>query len=190
MRGLEAEVRQAETAIGLARKANVPDFTAGLSADVYAPPFYWPQAGMSLPVWRDKIAAQIAAAQANKHAAEARLSAEQISLAVDFAEKSYRYRESSRNLELARQQLLPKARLSLEVARGAYLSGQMEFVNLLDAERALLDIQLSEVEAGVQREQALAELSLLILGQPPADAPILRPRAQNQPPAEAPATHR
>src|SRR5581483_1597951 len=106
-------------------------------------------------------------------AAEARLSAEQIALAVDFAEKSFAFRESSRNLDVFQNQLLPKAQLSLQVARSAYLSGQQEFVNLIDAERALLDIQLSEVEARVQREQALAEISLLILGQSPPNAPIL-----------------
>ena len=34
---------------------------------------------------------------------------------------------------------------------------------------------MSEVEARVQRELALAELALLILGTPPAGAPVLPP---------------
>ena len=51
----------------------------------------------------------------------------------------------------------------------------MDFLNLLDAERTLLGFQLSEVEARVQRELALAELALLILGTPPAGAPVLPP---------------
>jgi hypothetical protein len=37
----------------------------------------------------------------------------------------------------------------------------------------LLDFQLSEVEARLQRELALAELSILILGAPPLNAPVL-----------------
>ena len=56
------------------------------------PPLYRIPGGpgtLSLPIWRDKIAAQIAEAQANKRSAEARLSDEQIALAVDFAERSY-----------------------------------------------------------------------------------------------------
>jgi cobalt-zinc-cadmium efflux system outer membrane protein len=64
---------------------------------------------MSLPVWRDKIAAQIAAAQAGQRAAEARLSAEQITMTVDFAMKTYDYREVTRNLALLREKLIPKA---------------------------------------------------------------------------------
>ncbi len=92
---------------------------------------------------------------------------------MDFAAKLYSYREASRNLALVRDQLLPKARQSLEVARISYLSGQLDFFNLSDTERTLLDFQLTEVAARTERELALAELSLLIVGVPPADAPIL-----------------
>ena len=126
-----------------------------------------------MPIWRDKIAAQIAEAQAGKRASEARLSAEQIALAVEFAEKTFMFRESSRNLALLQERLLPKARQSLEVGRAAYLSGQIDFLSLISAQRTLLEFQLAEVEARTQRELALAELSLLILGQPPASAPRL-----------------
>jgi outer membrane protein TolC len=171
-------VRGADASLRLAFKARVPDFSLGVEADVKASPvFVTPQIGVTLPIWRDKIAAQIAAAQAGKHASEARLSAGQIALAVEFAEKSFMFREASRNLELLTERLLPKARQSLEVAQSGYLSGKLEFLNLLDAERTLLEFQLSDVEARVQRELALAELSLLILGTPPADAPVLPPSA-------------
>ena len=44
---------------------------------------------------------------------------------------------------------------------------------MIDAQRGLLDFSLSAVEARVQRELALAELSLIILGVPPAGAPVL-----------------
>jgi cobalt-zinc-cadmium efflux system outer membrane protein len=174
LKAMEAEVRRADASLRLAFKARVPDFSLGLEADVKASPVVLtPQIGITLPIWRDKIAAQIAGAQAGKRAAEARLSAEQIALAVEFAEKSFMFREASRNLELLTERLLPKARQSLEVARAAYLSGQLDFLNLIDAERTLFGIQLSEVEARTQRELVLAELSLVIVGVPPAHAPVL-----------------
>ena len=176
LKAMEAEVRRADASIRLAYKARVPDFSAGVEVDVKASPiFVTPQLGITLPIWRDKIAAQIAEAQAGKRASEARLSAEQIALAVEFAEKSFLFREATRNLELLTERLLPKARQSLEVAQSGYVSGKVDFLNLLDAERTLLGFQLSEVEARVQRELALAELSLLILGTPPAGAPVLPP---------------
>ena len=83
------------------------------------------------------------------------------------------FRAASRNLELFTERLLPKARQSLEVAQSGYVGGKVEFLNVIDAERTLLDFRLSAVEARVQRELALAELSLIILGRPPQNAPVL-----------------
>jgi len=173
LKAMEADVRAAEASIILAQKARRPDFSLGLMADAQtSPTLYRPLGTVSLPVWRDKIAAQIAEAQANKRSAEARLSDEQIALAVGFAERSYLYREATRDLALLNDQLLPKARQSLEVARSGYLGGQIDFFNLTDSERTLLDFELEEVEAATQREVVLAELSLIIQGMPPAGGPI------------------
>lgn len=171
LRAMEADVRAAEAAIILARKGRLPDFTLGLMADAKMDPtLYRPLGTVSLPIWRDKIQAQIAEAQANKRSAEARLSAEQIALAAAFAERSFLYREASRNLSLLNDQLLPKARQSLEVARSGYLAGQIDFFNLTDSERTLLSFELDKVESSTQREVVLAELSLIIQGMPPAGA--------------------
>lgn len=175
LKAMEAEVRMAQAGIQLARKVRIPDFMVGVQANLKPnPAIFMPQAGMTLPIWRDKIAAEIDAAQARKQAASARLTAEQIILAVDFADRMFGYRESVRNLELLRERLIPKARMSLEVARGGYLAGQIDFFNLIDAERTLLNFQLAEVDARIQRELVLADLSLLILGSPPPNAPLLR----------------
>jgi outer membrane protein TolC len=133
-----------------------------------------------LPIWRDKIAAQIAEAQANKRAAEARFSEEQIVLAVEIAERSFLYREATRNLALLDEQLLPKARRSLEVARSGYLSGQIDFFNLTDSERTLLGFELDRVEAMTQREIALAELSLIVQGMSAASSPMPPSRGMNR----------
>src|SRR6185369_11404531 len=93
LKSAEAEIRAAEASIGIARRARLPDFSLGFMADVQMNPTLYRFPGnpgtISLPIWRDKIAAQIAEAQANKRSAAARLSAEQITLAVDIAERSY-----------------------------------------------------------------------------------------------------
>lgn len=167
LRALSAEVKAAEAAISLAHKARIPDTSVGAMADIkMSPVLYRPLATISLPIWQDKIAAQIAEAQANKRGAEARLSAEQILLAVAFAERTYAFRESSRTLSLLNAQLLPKARQSVEVARTAYLAGRIDFFNLIDSERTLLGFELDRVQANIQRELALAEIALLAEGMP------------------------
>ena len=87
---------------------------------------------------------------------------------MSFAEKSFAYRETSRNLALIEDELIPKARQSLETVRAGYRAGTMDFSTLTDAERMLLDLQLEAAEARTEREIALAELSLMVAGVPPA----------------------
>ena len=171
---LAAEIRSAE-AIQVARKEKMPDFSAGFQAEVYEPPFYWPQASISLPIWRDKLAAERAAAEAGLRAAKARLTAGQISLAVEFAEQSYLVREADRQLVLLRESLLPRAKQSLEIARVAYQSSRVDFPNVIDAERSQLNFQLDEIAAQTQREIARAELILMVAGVRPENVPLLKP---------------
>lgn len=174
LKQMEAELRMAEAGIRLAHQSKFPDFNAGIEADLKAAPVMWrPMLGVTLPVWRDKIAAELAAAQARKNAAQARLSAEQIQLAVEFADKSVMFREATRQLMLITDELLPRARQMLEVARAAYGSGKTDFISLLQTERTLLDLQLAEADTRMSRELALAELSLLIAGVTPPGAPVL-----------------
>jgi outer membrane protein TolC len=171
---MEADVRAAEAGIAVAYKERAPDFSLGLMADAKtAPTLFRPLAGMTLPIWRDKLAAEVAQAQANELSAKSRLRAAQIDLTVSFAEKSFAYRETSRNVALIENQLLPQARQSLETVRAGYRTGTMDFSAMTDSERELLDLQLEAVEARTDREIALAELSLMVAGVPPANAPLL-----------------
>jgi len=158
----------------LARTSRVPDFSVGIMADVMASPVMWrPTGSITLPIWRDKIAAEISAAQLEKRSSEARLSAEQIGLAADVASMLYLYRESVRNIDLYAATLLPKAHQSLDAARSGYAAGRSSFLDVIDAERQLLVLDLSLVEARTTRELAIASLSLLIAGTAPEGAPIL-----------------
>jgi len=167
LKAMAAEVQRAEAALQLAAKAGVPDFSAGLMGDLKTSPvLFRPLASMTLPVWRNKIRALLAEAQAQKSAAQARFTNEQLQMAVELAEKTFMLREADRNLALTQEALLPKARLALEAARAGYLSNQSNFVDLADAWRAVLAAELDAVMARTQRELALAELDLLVLGQP------------------------
>jgi outer membrane protein TolC len=127
---------------------------------------------MTLPVWRDKIAAGIAGAQFRKQAAQARWSAEEISLGVEFAETTFMIREADRQLQSIRERLLPPARQMLEVARAAYRSGQTDFLNVIEAQRTLLGLELEQIARQTQREVSLAQLALMVAGRPPAQAPL------------------
>jgi len=175
LRELAADIAVAEAQLAVARKDRIPDFSAGGEADVKASPVVWnPQFSMTLPVWRDKLAAERAAAQDNRRAAQARWAAGQIALAADFAEQSYDLRAAERDLALLRERLLPRARQALAAAQTAYSSGQTDFLNVIEAERARLNFQLDEIDAQARRALARAELQLLVAGVPPPTAPLLQ----------------
>lgn len=176
LKAMEADVRAAEAGIAVAYKERVPDFSAGLSAEVYRPPFYWPQVGMTLPIWRDKVAAEIAEAKGDELAAQSRLKAAQIDLVVNFAEKSFACRQTSRNLALIENELIPRADQSLEITQAGYRAGSMDFSSLTDAELILVNLQTDAAETRTDREIAFAELSFMVAGLPPANAAFLDTR--------------
>ena len=136
---------------------------------------------MTLPVWRDKIAAGIAGAQAETRAATARLSQEEVELAAELAALLYLYRESTRDMELLEARLLPKGRQALEAARAGYANDKSRFSDVIDSYRQLLDFDLAFLEARTRRELALASLSLLIAGTPPPGSPLPNPAERANP---------
>jgi outer membrane protein TolC len=183
LKQMRAEVMQAISLYQLAQKANVPDFSFGLGANLKGSPVpFMPSFGISLPIWRDKVRAEIAQGNAGVGAAEARLSSEELELAVRFAETAYSWRQANRNVKLYRDRLIPKAKASLDSARAGYTGGIASFLDLLEAERALLEYHVNESAAEGQREIVLAEMSLVILGRwPEGVMAVLNP----QPPVTA-----
>jgi outer membrane protein TolC len=168
LQALKAGVEEADASLSLARKANIPDFAAGVEMDVRsAPVLVRPSGSMTLPVWRDKISAMIASAEAKRKSAGARLSAAQISLAVDFAEKSYMTREASRNIILFDEKLIPKSRLFVSIATTSYANGAIDFNTLLDAERMLLALEIGKIGAVLQNNVSTADMILLVIGRMP-----------------------
>jgi len=180
---LEAEVRRGTALLELARANRGSAAALGLEADLRAEPVLWrPSASLTLPVWRARLASELAAAQAETRSAELALDAEELALASELALQLYLYRESERNDALYGERLLPKARQALAAARSGYAAGRATFLDVIEAERTLFGFELAHIEAGTQRELALAALSLSIAGVAPEGAPLVAPPA----PADAP----
>lgn len=158
-------VAEAEKLVGLAQRSAVPDFELMLEADVKSAPTAWmPRVETNLPVWRDKIAAQIATAQNDLKSSRARVRSKELEIAVELAEVLYRSREARRNFELYEKSVLPKARESLAIATGGYRSGRSGFLDLLDAEKALLQFKIAGLDAGLALQKNLARLKYVTIG--------------------------
>lgn len=161
---LREEIREAESMLALARKSSTPDYMLGLSVDLVSPVMWMPEAGVTLPIYRDKIAALVSSALAARHAADARLSGATLDVVVRLADASFRYRDAGRRLALVREKLIPKSEAALDAARAAYQTGMSDMTDLLDAERSLLEFRVEEVTLRLERESARAEVSVVILG--------------------------
>jgi outer membrane protein TolC len=94
---MRAMVEMAVAEVVVTRKASTPDFSLGAMADLRANPLMIrPTATVGLPIWRDKLAAMLAAAEARRDAAVARVASEQLMLAAELAQMLYMVRESDR----------------------------------------------------------------------------------------------
>jgi outer membrane protein TolC len=96
-----------------------------------------------------------------KMAAQLTLENRTQTLEADIRQALFRLRDADRKINLYRESLIPKANQSLEVNRQGYEAGNMEFINLIDAERMLLEFELSCERALADHLIARAELGRL-----------------------------
>jgi outer membrane protein TolC len=170
---MRAMVEMAVAEVSVEQKARTPDLAAGLMADLKMNPVLWrPLAEVTLPVWRGKIDDAIAAARARHDAAAARLRAEELMVAADLARMTYMVREADRMVAYLDGTALPNLRRSLASVTAAYDTGMTGFAAIPETQEMILALQVERVAALREREQTLADLSLLVAGQAPAGAPL------------------
>lgn len=168
-------VTMAVSQVDVARKRRIPDFELGLETDLKTtdPRMWRPSAAITLPIWRDKIAAAIAAADHRRDAAAARVNAEEIALAAELAQMTSMIREADRMIAFIDATALPGIEQSLDSGRAGYQAGMTRLSTLPAMELMALNMRLEKAAAQRERERALADLSLLVTGQSPAGAPLL-----------------
>lgn len=122
---LHAMVGQSLAAVAVAEKAGTSDFGLGAMVDLKASPLMVrPQASLSLPIWRRRIADRIAAAQAQNQAAAAQVNAAQLDLAAQFARALYEVHRTDRMLAYLDRTALPNAAQIVELAATDYQTGR------------------------------------------------------------------
>jgi outer membrane protein TolC len=117
---------------------------------------------ISLPLWRSKYGAGVREAEARHEAAVREREDSENRLTSDLAMALYEYRDSERKIDLYKNTLIPKARQSLDVSNEAFISGKASSLDVIDAERVLLDFQLSYERALVDRAVKIAEIEMLV----------------------------
>ena len=96
-----------------------------------------------------------------KTAAQLMLENREQTLTADIQQALFKLRDADRKINLYKESLIPKAEQSLEVNRKGYETGKMEFINLIDAERMLLEFELSYERALADHLKHRSELAKL-----------------------------
>jgi outer membrane protein TolC len=156
-----ARIRAEQHAIGLAYKEFYPDLEVVARYDAF-----WqedplrPMVGMNLnlPIYKQKRWAAVCEAQARLAQEQAELDA-QIRQAMFEVEQSVQLVEESRgSLEVYQRSILPALRHNVDAVRASYQSGRVDFPQLVEAQRKLLDTQDSYFQSLAEYHQRQAEL--------------------------------
>jgi cobalt-zinc-cadmium efflux system outer membrane protein len=176
----DAEIGRADALVELAQKEYRPDITLGVTytavgdrtdpAGILQPPpdngsdVFGISASLNLPIKRGKLKAGV------EEAAEMRLAAVErkrdVTTTIDRAlgELRERVRLSGEQVRLLDHVLLVQAEQSLRSAEAGYAAGGLNSLDLLDAERTLLDVRTGAARARSDHAIALARLEGAIGG--------------------------
>jgi outer membrane protein TolC len=167
LKAAQLTTERAQAALAVVNRDYKPDFFVGggymlmpreAGAWTASAGMTWPNAPWSrgrLDAKRAEATAEITAAQASARAVE-----RQIRLAVHDA--FIRANAATQRAALLRTAVLPQSEQTLELSRVAYQSDRVDFLALIDNQRALLDAELNYYRALSDRELALADLARAI----------------------------
>ena len=117
--------------------------------------------GISLPLWFGANKAKELEADARYRQAQNVFADARNRLASITSELVFLHNDALRKVRLYRDGLLPKAKQSLELSYTAYRAGEMDFLEVLDAQRQLLDIQIRYERARTDLAVKQAEIERL-----------------------------
>jgi outer membrane protein, heavy metal efflux system len=141
----EAALESARAAASVERRERIPDLTATGGYKAQSDGLTGAFLGLSLPLplW-DRRGGAVGAAQARVAAAEYRLALTRRQVENDVRHALETYASLARRAELFGSWAIDEVADLLEIARVAYLEGEMELIELLDAAEALREAQADE----------------------------------------------
>jgi outer membrane protein TolC len=169
LRSNELRVEQRRHALSLAKRQYYPDLMLGLSYfDIGKSPMDIPDSGkdawnvsvgVRIPLWFGKTRSGVKENESAIRHLEYRLESEKSRTLATLEDLYTRYTIALDMMGLYETDLIPRAEQSLESAQSGFMAGDVDFLNLLDSERLLLELRISlaEKKAEVEKEIAMIE---------------------------------
>ncbi|EPR32426.1 outer membrane efflux protein [Alkalidesulfovibrio alkalitolerans DSM 16529] len=173
LRALSSLTEAAQTGMDQAKLGYFPDITLGLemiqqdrarAGDPVNNGKYPTVAtvGINLPIWFGARNAAVEEADHKRQSSREQWFATHNRLQAAMELALYRYRDAGRKIDLYQESLLPKAEQGLGATLTAYTAGQGSALDLVDAQRTLLEFQLSALRALADQGQRMAEMETLL----------------------------
>ena len=162
-------IERSETALALARKDRLPDFTVGVdytqvNPNIFSSP---PDNGhdavvgsisVNVPIWFGKLNAE--EREARKNLAASREAQQNLTnnVEADVRDAWFQAATARDQVELYRQNLLPQAEQTYEASRAGYETARTSLIDFLDTGRSLLNFRLGLITSETDLAKALAML--------------------------------
>jgi outer membrane protein TolC len=118
-------------------------------------------ADVMLPTVIPRIKGMVKEARADLRRVDAMARQTRLDRAAEYVAAVYALRNTERQAALFEKQVLPSAQRVLENVRQSYSAGTGGYLDLIEAQRTLLDVRLTIAEAKAAREKHLADLEAL-----------------------------
>jgi outer membrane protein TolC len=177
LKSIAASSGVAQAQLTLARKAYTPDFTVAGGYMLMATGSayrnnYMAEVSMSLP-WLDhrKHDGEIKEAEAAAQVVNSERDAQVRAAFLQIQQALIKARAAERRMQLYRDTLRPQAQAALQSAGAAYEHDRTDFLNLIDSQNLLLDVENSYLNAAADFSARVAELERAIGAPLPAGPP-------------------
>ncbi len=160
LKAMEYDIQARDAEIDLNKKNYYPDFMVGVAPiqrdgrfDAWDLMF-----SVNIPLWWGKYDNQVSEARANADVLRTRIWAEQNMKIFEVRQAAIKFYVSERVRNIYETAILPQAEISFQSAFVNYQTGKVDFLTMLDAERALKKTRIDYIKSVVEYRKNIALL--------------------------------
>jgi outer membrane protein, heavy metal efflux system len=159
-----------ESMADMSRTMLRPDFTVGVNLNLsrmafdrmYGQEPVMPALGVMLPLWRGGVRAQVREAELRASQRELETAGARVSLEAELDDVLTQIARVQDRIARYEDRLRPQVRQSLDASLSGYQAGTTRFLELLDAQRMALDVEMDLIMARVREAQLAARLDATV----------------------------
>jgi outer membrane protein TolC len=145
IKSAQAQIEGSEAERELMKKESFPDYRLGVEYRSFraGEDMVMFTVGFDLPIWRGKYKAGVREAEKMIESSKAAKEAAEKQAAFDVADAHFKLLAARRTLDLYKNVLIPQAQARFDASEAGYGTGKVDFLDLLESERFLLNARVT-----------------------------------------------